>query len=787
MFNYSSMNDSRLVESLVAALWTASQSTHSPQTLRRLLQTVNESGFLNGPLYRHLVDHDSSAGASFVSSVVGIVKSLLHHLPSSSLSNVTQLLSQLSQWKDQNGQDVEVAGSIRRAEEMMRDVTKQIRGGDLLRDQEKPTADVDEPPDDFRKIPTAPTAAEIKSDEPPYLRANIVYGAYKDVDHYLDVQYRLLREDFICPLREGLRTLREYVDKNIPVKRISDIRFYCGVQIVTPYCTQKGIIYRARFDVTQFPKVRWESSKRLIFGSLVGLSRDNFETIIFGTVANRNPDNLKKGEVDFCFEEDNACLIDPNPYTVYQMVECSAYFEAYRHVLQGLQEIEPDGLPFKRHLLNQMSAKDDVAVPRYLRDRNKTYSFSCLVKARQRSLWESVPVLSLKNWPSAETLGLDESQYSSLQTAMTKEFVTIQGPPGTGKTFVGLKIVQLLLENRHHWDADQSPILIVCFTNHALDQFLEGVVDTCGLSAGELVRVGGRSSSENEVLKACGVFSIKKDQRIRNAPNVQEAIVEAREEMNQHQADITILVGQLAFARKSVIHEKHMQQFMTEAQLQSLCSVRNHHGCLSYFRQWLQLDSRPPQPDDGNPMMTGIPRDGDEEIVEDDEEEVMRLEQERQMDEVTSSLSQREQHLLDIKEATLACQSSLGVVHEDETRVDADAEDDNPNQWKKKVGTKKHKGNARKIVYKRRLYEPMSEVEWLAVHNVWALPLRDRWRLYNCWASLFCHEKSVLIRNLSAQYSRCASHLSELNAEEDYQVHRVFAEKVVCFFVTLAA
>ena len=436
------------------------------------------------------------------------------------------------------------------------------------------------------------------------------------MDHYLDVQYRLLREDFICPLREGLRTLRDYVDKNIPAKRISDIRFYCGVQILMPYCTQRGVMYRARFDVSQFPRVRWENSKRLIFGSLVGISRDNFETIIFGTVANRDPCDLERGEVDFSFEEDSACLIDPNPYTIYQMVECSAYFEAYRHVLQGLQEIGSDSLPFKKHLLNQTSAKDGVDVPRYLRDRNKTYDFTCLVKAGQRHLWENIPILSIKDWPSVETLGLDESQYSALQTAMTKEFVTIQGPPGTGKTFVGLKIVQLLLANRQHWDADSSPILVVCFTNHALDQFLEGIMVTCDLEPGQLVRVGGRSSSE--MLKACGVFNIKKDpdrRTVRITPNVQSTISDVRDEMKQIQEDITRLVGQLAFARKSVIHEKLMQQFMSPAQLQSLCGARNRPSCVSYFRHWLQLDSSSSsRADDGDLMTAGIPRDGGDEV-----------------------------------------------------------------------------------------------------------------------------------------------------------------------------
>jgi len=770
-YSYSQINDTRLLQSMVAALWKACQSTYSSQSLSRLLQSVNESGFLSGPLYLHFVNHIGELHTSFVSAVVGILKSLLRHLPSSSLGNVTQLLSQLNLWKERNRHEVIAVENIQSVEQMMRDVTKQIKGGDLLRDQEKPVMDEEVPPDDFRKIPTVPSAAEIKSEEPPFLRANVVYGAYKDVDHYLDVQYRLLREDFVCPLREGLRTLQEYMEKNMPVNRISDIRFYRGVQILTPYCTQRCIMYRSKFDVSQFQRVRWESSKRLIFGSLVGISTDNFETIIFGTVANRDPDKLKKGEVDICFEDDNACLIDPNPYTVYQMVECSAYFEAYRHVLQGLQEIDSDSLPFKRHLLNQTSAKGDVHIPRYLMDYNKSYNFRCLVKEGLRRFSENVPVLNLKDWPSARTLGLDDSQYSALQTAMTKEFVTIQGPPGTGKTFIGLKIVQLLLENCHHWNVDQSPILIVCFTNHALDQFLEGIVDLCDLLPGQLVRVGGRSSSENKTLQACSVFNIKKEHGARNLPNVLNAIRDTKEEMNEIQAEITALVGVMEFARKSVIHEFQLQQFMTEPQAQSLFSRGYQQGCTSIFSIWLRLDNGA-QSDDRNQLPGNI-ANGDEEIVEDDEDEVVRIQQERQVEENTTQLTQGQQHLKSIKEASLNFQQQMGVAGEHDLPNEDDDEDDaNPNEWQIKTNKKHDAKNVTKIIYKRKQYQPMSEAEWLAVGDVWALSMRDRWRLYNCWASSFCEEKSLLVRTFSAQYNACCSRLNEMNSEEDYQILR---------------
>ena len=60
------------------------------------------------------------------------------------------------------------------------------------------------PPNDFRDIPVCPTSKEIRTQERPFLRKNITKGRYDDAEHYLDVQFRLLREDFLEPLREGI-------------------------------------------------------------------------------------------------------------------------------------------------------------------------------------------------------------------------------------------------------------------------------------------------------------------------------------------------------------------------------------------------------------------------------------------------------------------------------------------------------------------------------------------------------------------------------------------------------
>jgi hypothetical protein len=60
---------------------------------------------------------------------------------------------------------------------------------------------------------------------------------------------------------------------------------------------------------------------------------------------------------------------------------------------------------------------------------------------------------------------------------------------GTGKSFVGIKIAQLLVKN-----SLTTPILCLCYTNHALDQFLESLIEA-GMSG--VVRVGSRCKKQN--------------------------------------------------------------------------------------------------------------------------------------------------------------------------------------------------------------------------------------------------------------------------------------------------
>ena len=64
---------------------------------------------------------------------------------------------------------------------------------------------------------------------------------------------------------------------------------------------------------------------------------------------------------------------------------------------------------------------------------------------------------------------------------------------GTGKSFIGALIAKSI------YQFTKKVIHVVCFTNHALDQFLEDLLDI-GIPAEDMVRLGGKSTSRTKCM-----------------------------------------------------------------------------------------------------------------------------------------------------------------------------------------------------------------------------------------------------------------------------------------------
>ncbi|KAK3752829.1 hypothetical protein QZH41_016356, partial [Actinostola sp. cb2023] len=306
----------------------------------------------------------------------------------------------------------------------------------------------------------------------------------------------------------------------------------------------------------------------------------NFANIIFATVANRDPDELSRGRVDVRFIEGQMVFgIELCQSDQYVMAESPAFFEAYRHVLAALQDMHEHNLPFQKYLVK---CDPDVNAPAYL-ENDTVYDLREALDVPDLEEARTVPLLKPEEWPDVENLPLNDSQFRALKTALTKEFSIIQGPPGTGKTYVGLKIVRCLIDNSHVWNPNmESPILMVCFTNHALDQFLEGILDF--LKDG-IIRVGSRCKSEKLErfnLKRAVRFSYQRIQSQRTLMQKQkERIEKANDELQFVEKGITIQAIKL-LEKHNCIAKDHLDSFYHNNLYKSDCKTEQ-----DVFQLWI--------------------------------------------------------------------------------------------------------------------------------------------------------------------------------------------------------
>ncbi|XP_041361357.1 NFX1-type zinc finger-containing protein 1-like [Gigantopelta aegis] len=259
-------------------------------------------------------------------------------------------------------------------------------------------------PDDFRTISIMPTYDDVFPTKPPFIRKIKATGGYSDVTDYLDVQFRLLHEDFIQPLRQGIKEYLIAVDN--PRQYVS-VRTYNEVVILKQDFIKANLVHTLTFDTSKLKHVQWDYSKRLKYGTLVCLSSDNFKTFSVATVESEKPKMNELGTkkkkqivtVDICIQQ----VIGERRINMTKpmvMLETPAYFEAYRHVLASLQNIKDGQLPFEDYIVH---CKTDVKPPAYLRDKpNVKYNFGLETHKCKRDEERKIHDSSLKTLLSVE-------------------------------------------------------------------------------------------------------------------------------------------------------------------------------------------------------------------------------------------------------------------------------------------------------------------------------------------------------------------------------------------------
>ncbi|KAK0707378.1 hypothetical protein B0H67DRAFT_587383 [Lasiosphaeris hirsuta] len=165
---------------------------------------------------------------------------------------------------------------------------------------------------------------------------------------------------------------------------------------------------------------------------------------------------------------------------------------SFKDTLAALQEMyKKPAMPFRDILAPSevQSANMGIKPPRYAMKAGFEFDLSCLARGGNEL------AVRPQHPPDPEEIAsrttLDPTQSVALVNTLSRELSLIQGPPGTGKSYTGEKIIKVLLANKRK--AKLGPIICVCYTNHALDQLLEHLLDD---GIGQIIRMGSQSKSE---------------------------------------------------------------------------------------------------------------------------------------------------------------------------------------------------------------------------------------------------------------------------------------------------
>ncbi|XP_077386229.1 NFX1-type zinc finger-containing protein 1 [Festucalex cinctus] len=774
-----------LVELLCLVLSKAFKSRSNRVTLQHLAGILKDSVFLRTTLPHYLAGMSLESKPDrreqyprHVENIVLILTQVLTNFPASSVEGVCLLLTLLQPSMDRlrtSGVYIpaEVVEKVARLEVLVKHLQERSREGTLHPNRDTygllqldMSGEEQEHPA-FRTIPIYPTPEEFAEDHRPFLRPNITSQRYTNTFIYLDTHFRLMREDLVRRLREGIQLLRqmqmEANNAELKTKHFDDILVYFDVKLGEPKFMLSGLAYVVQFDVQPLQFVRWENSKRLLYGSLVCLSCDNFESFLYATVADRDPKNLIKGKITLMFTDDSRFkLARMEQEQNFLMVETPAYFEAYRYVLEGLQEQDEDDMPFQRYIVE---CSTDVQPPAYLPG-NDMYDLSSIAEEKYKKCIEPFLSLNENNWPTKEMLSLDESQMRALRLALTKELAIIQGPPGTGKTYVGLKIAQALLNNYDLWAHPDrnSPILVVCYTNHALDQFLEGIYNFMPKG---IVRVGGRSNSELlksfnlKELAASAAFKHKQPSYLRHAFKDILSELHALENM------IKDFNRKRCCSLTGILRENILENYMMESHWSSLhqpLDLGIWNAKSSLIMEWLgvlQMETESTYMDEDEAPTLEI-QEEEEELIEVAEEAAL-IQAERIIEDnidTRRGKDDKEERRREAAAMERMQKSMLAMGMNQDQQIPEQAEE----QWQ--VQREQKRKMRRRVKRELANNTTMSEAEEQGILDIWNLSMEDRWRLYRLWMVRYRADIRTEALVCEEEYQQAAERCAEIKREE---------------------
>ena len=329
---------------------------------------------------------------------------------------------------------------------------------------------------------------------------HIKFGSYISYERYINTMFNLEYQDCYKDLKETINYLQ--LSKSINKmnkkelyelsKEFSNIYFYLEGEIISLELDRDGAIITIQFMTHLYKPIKF--TKRMMTGSLVILTDNNFEnylltTVYFNPYLDKKINDNKKSDTwlpKFPYYRIKLSLININRESFsfliknrqhLQIIESKAYFESYVHIMRRLKELEIPDLPFKKELIYA----DFTSLT--IRDENIYGYFTYNVNGNKMILSPYQ-----KRYSKDFINMFDKSQLKAIHNSLLNKIALIQGPPGTGKTYVGTVLTNILLQNI----SEDAKILVVCFTNHALDSFIEDIIQYTD----NVVRIGGRCQNE---------------------------------------------------------------------------------------------------------------------------------------------------------------------------------------------------------------------------------------------------------------------------------------------------
>ncbi|RAK95354.1 uncharacterized protein BO80DRAFT_487165 [Aspergillus ibericus CBS 121593] len=381
---------------------------------------------------------------------------------------------------------------------------------------------------DICDIRILPTPEEILSPHPEYLPVKDPEQWHLDgVPGLLDRNFRLLRQDTVGQLRDTIRAVlqpstnrrkaktqpRAYADPNVSIAAL-----FFSQRIGLKFVIQFRQLYHVQRMSIKQREEWWELSNRLQGGAFLCLVDARGE-VLFCTAAEppkltpRNP--RPKDWSSLWKDKDIATvaleLIDPSgddvqfilgryrPRGTVQLTLLEfpgILFPAFGPTLQALQEMKRSGdLPFAEFLapvsLETCDHSMDVPPPEYALKPGFSFDLSCLMTDKTPLKIRRGQTFDIQKLQDHSAL--DKTQAVALVNTQQRRIGLIQGPPGTGKSYTGVALIKVLLANGGKDKGNIGPIICVCYTNHALDQLLEELLEK---KIAQIVRIGSRSQSE---------------------------------------------------------------------------------------------------------------------------------------------------------------------------------------------------------------------------------------------------------------------------------------------------